>query len=183
MNIEEKKEIASMLMVRAELTGRTLSPQAIAMMVEDVSDLNPKEVINLLKNWGKTETSFPHPAQIREKIAPVINQDDDISESVNRAIVAVSKFGRPNSEAARKHIGELGWAIVIGKFGSWSQFCIELGAEIPEGVAVKQMLEYGETVWKRHKAGINDEAPALPTPTTLKIGNEQISLVMKGMDE
>ena len=59
MNIEEKKQIANLIMLRAELSGRTFSSQAIGMMIDDLSDLHAQAIIDLLKRWGQIENQFP----------------------------------------------------------------------------------------------------------------------------
>lgn len=156
-----KNDIATAWIQIAILTGRQLNQSTVDLLLRSVEDLPQHEVLNVLLKWTSTETHFPLPAHIREKILPVKNEDDDISEAVNRSLAAVTKFGYCNSDQARIYIGALGWEILQG-MGGWVHLCETLGSETPEGVMRKQMLDYGETVWKRVKRGEHHEAPRLP---------------------
>lgn len=158
-----KNEIATTWIQLAILTGRQLNQSTVDILLRAVEDLPQQEVLNILNKWPETDTNFPLPAHIRAKIFPVKNEGDDILESVNRALTAVSRFGYCNSEDAKNYIGELGWEIVTG-MGGWYHICEILGRETPEGVMRKQMLDYGQTVWKRVKLGEHNEPPRLPNP-------------------
>ena len=162
MNIEEKKQIANLIMLRAELSGRTFSSQAIGMMIDDLSDLHAQAIIDLLKRWGQIENQFPSPAIIRSKLKPEINESDDVQESVNRILSATSKYGYTNPSEARKFIGELGWQIVNGT-GGWQSLCENLTTD-SIGIYRAQLRDYGLSVWKRAKRGELNEAPSLPSP-------------------
>lgn len=156
-----KNEIATTWIQLAILTGRQLNQSTLDLLLRSVEDLPQQDVLNVLNKWPETETNFPLPAHIRAKILPVKNESDDISEAVNRALSAVTTFGYCNSTEAKMYIGELGWQIIQG-MGGWLHLCETLGSETPEGVMRKQMLDYGETVWKRFKRGEHHEAPRLP---------------------
>ena len=160
MNIEEKKQIANLIMLRAELSGRTFSSQAIGMMIDDLSDLHAQAIIDLLKRWGQIENQFPSPAIIRSKLKPEIDEKDDVQESVNRIITAVPKYGYTNPSGAKNFIGELGWQIVTGS-GGWQSLCENL-TDDNIGIYRAQLRDYGISVWKRAKRGELNEAPSLP---------------------
>lgn len=161
MNAEEKNKIAKIYFEIGEIHGRVLSKDTLITLVNAFDDLPFDSVFTEIKKWLLAGSHFPLPAHIRAKILPVKNESDDISEAVNRALSAVTSFGYCNSTEAKMFIGELGWQIIQG-MGGWVHLCETLGSETPEGVMRKQMLDYGETVWKRVKRGEHHEAPRLP---------------------
>jgi len=161
MTSEQKNSIAKLYFEIGELHGRVLSKDTLITLVNSFDDLNFEVVFKTMKDWLLNGTHFPLPAHIRQKILPSKNESDDISEAVNRSLAAVSKFGYCNSEQAKIYIGALGWQIIQG-MGGWVHLCETLGIETPIGVMRKQMLDYGETVWKRVKRGEHNTPPELP---------------------
>jgi hypothetical protein len=165
MNFEQKKQIANILAIRAEITGKVLSTQALIMMVEDISDLDFNNTLNILNKWGRTEKGFPYPSDIRSKIEPEINSDDNSQDVANSVITAISKFGYTNQERAKDYIGELGWEAVT-RMGGWKHLCETMTHE-NEGMYRAQIREYSKTIIKLAKRGQLDERPALPEPTAV----------------
>jgi len=161
MTPEQKNKLALLYFQIGEIHSRTLSKDTLVTLVNAFNDLNFDDVYRELNSWLLNGNHFPLPAHIRQKILPVKNESDDISESVNRSLTTVTKFGYCNSDQAKNYIGELGWQIIEG-MGGWVHLCETLGSETPEGVMRKQMLDYGETVWKRVKRGEHNIPPALP---------------------
>lgn len=178
MTPEEKAQLAKILPVRAELAGKTFSTPAIIQMVEDMSDLNFFEVMSVLKNWGRTEKTFPYPSDIREKVLPEINADDDAVDCANLIISAIGSCGYTNPGRAREKIGELGWA-VVDRMGGWKHLCETLSLE-NETTYRAQIRSYVLTVRKRALRDELDEVPALPTSRSQEVKNI-VTFAMKSL--
>lgn len=166
MTVEEKKEIASLLMLRAELAGKVFSPQAISLMIQDLEGLNGDEIILVLKSWGKTQTGFPFPSEIRNKIIPEISDRDNAVDVANIIISCVSKFGYTNEARAKNEMGELAWATAI-RMGGWKHLCETMTHE-NENIFRAQIRDYAETISKKSKAGRLLETPNLPVNEEVK---------------
>jgi hypothetical protein len=151
MTPNEKMKIAELLLARAEITGKTLSPIAVQMMIDDLSDLPFIKIAKVLSEWGKTNSDFPYPARIREQVMPVTDDSDDGRDVASRVIAAVSKFGSYRAAEAKAHIGEIGWECVM-RMGGWKTFCSEL-SEDNKGIMNAQVRDLAMTLKKKSMNG------------------------------
>lgn len=162
MTTQQKNALAKIYFEIGELHGRTLSKETLITLVDSFADLNFDLVFKTMNEWLLNGLHFPLPAHIRQKIKPIIEDKDEVQESVNRILTAVSKFGYTNQEHAREYIGSLGWQIISGT-GGWKNLCETLTNE-NLGIYRAQLRDYGHTVYKMSKTGNLNNAPELPQP-------------------
>lgn len=160
MNAEQKIKLAEILLARAEIAGKSLSRPAVAMMIEDLADLPFDRVFAVLSTWGRISSEFPHPAKIREKIAPQENDLDDGRDIASKVIGSVSKFGSYQAESARRYIGEIGWECVM-RMGGWGTICAELTEE-SKGVFFAQVRDLAVTLKKKALNGTLNKPQDFP---------------------
>lgn len=160
MTNEQKKIIAAIFTVRAELTGKTFSQNAIRVMIEDLEGLEFDEILFILRDWGKKETSFPYPALIHEKLNPETSSREDGLHVANLIINCVSSCGYTNPEIARFKMGGLAWE-VVRLMGGWKHICETTTLE-NENTLRAQIRDYAETISKKAKNGSLLELPELP---------------------
>lgn len=127
------------IILTASYYGRTLSPQVLAMYVEDLEDFPPADVIAAYKAWRRNpkNTQFPLPAQIRGIIQPEVDPDSAAREIASRIVGAISKCGWSNPTGAREYMGEVGWEIVR-RFGGWTYVCENHGVSLQPAAFMAQ---------------------------------------------
>lgn len=172
MNISQA--IKEQIIMLASFAGREMNEMLLNGYMEAVSDLDQEQVLDTLKSWLRTNKGFPHPADIRAKVMPELNPEDNAQDAANLAIACVSRYGYTNPEKARASMGELAWA-VVHRMGGWQHLCETLNNQ-NEGMFRAQIRNLAEVVSKKSKRGELDIAPALPEPT-----NNVTSLISKTM--
>jgi hypothetical protein len=155
-----RNQIAKMWVQIGMMTGKRLDREIMEMMLEAVADLPEELVLNALKTWAMTETTFPMPANIRAKINPTMSEKDVAIDAVNTAIACVSRFGYTNPQLASERMGELAWA-TVQRFGGWGHLCETLTNE-NEGMIRAQLRELAQVVFKKSQRGELDARPKLP---------------------
>lgn len=165
MTNEQKANLIKMFAVRAELAGKVFSTAALVQMVEDICDLNYTQIEKTVMAWGRTERGFPFPADIRNKLMPVMNHEDDGQEIANLIMKSISQDGYTNSERAKNKIGELGWE-VVQRMGGWQHLC-EVITNDNESTFRAQIRDFAETVSKKAKRGELNTTPSLPQPENI----------------
>lgn len=153
-------EIKTQLITLATIAGKELNQTALQAYCEALSDLPKGQVLLALKNWLRTESGFPFPAQIREKLKPEINLKDDAEDVANIIIAQVGHCGYTNAGRAKEKIGELGWE-VITRMGGWKHLCETLNLQ-NETQFRAQIRNYTETVAKKSIRGELHQTTELP---------------------
>lgn len=156
-----QQKIKESLIALATISGKELNEVSLTAYVDALSDIDGNLVLKALSSWLKTERGFPYPSDIRAKVMPEINDNDQAVDAVNRIISAVSKYGYNNKDKAREYIGELGFETVT-RFGGWVNFCQTLTKE-NEGVFRAQLKELAKVLCKKSLRNELEHAPALPT--------------------
>lgn len=124
--MSERKDLKKIILMTGVYYQRDLSPDVLAMMVDDLSDLDEQKCIESYQTYRRDpkNRTFPLPAQIREIVSPTLTtmaQARDIPERIKSAI---RLFGYMRGEEARAYIGEQGWNIV-NTSGGWSSVCCD----------------------------------------------------------
>lgn len=164
MNSEEQKKLKALFVATSMYYGQQLQNEALALYVEDLSDLSFDSVSAALAEFRRDQRIIrvPLPAIIRAKINPEpIDQDDD-REAAGRILAAISRCGWCNQEQARNYIGELGWAVVQMQ-GGWEAVCgmVDEG-NLPSFQA--QWRDLAGSIRRRSAAGLQNFPPPLPKP-------------------
>lgn len=135
------------IILTASYYGRTLSPQVLAMYVEDLEDLPPADVIATYKAWRRNpkNTQFPLPAQIRGIIQPEVDPDSAAREIASRIVGAISKCGWSQPKAAQEYMGDIGWEIVR-RNGGWEHVCQHHGVSIDPGTFHAQSRDIAKSM-------------------------------------
>ena len=152
MTNNEKQQIAKLYSSLAITYNRNVTNESIIMMVNSLSDLNFQQVFLVMQNWIATETNFPLPVLIRNKIKPELNELDDAREVASRVISAISKFGSYSALEAKKYIGEVGWECVQ-RFGGWQNLCQEINAD-NINIMNAQLRDMSLSLIRRNKSGL-----------------------------
>lgn len=149
--MKTKQELIALYGQLAMIYGKQLSPQALVMMVDALEDLPAQAVMMVMRSWVKKQKHFPMPSDIREAMMPTTDDADDGRDIASRVIAAVSKFGSYQAEAARGHIGEIGWECVQ-RMGGWRTVCSELTEE-NKGILNAQIRDLAITLKKKSMNG------------------------------
>lgn len=152
--------IKAELIALATISGKELNEIALRAYSEALSDLPAQDVLAALKQWLRTGKGFPYPADIREKIMPEINPQDDAEDIANTVITSVTRHGYTNPQLAEAAIGELGW-VVVTRMGGWKHLCETLTPQ-NESTFRAQIRNYAETVRRKAVRGELDVKAALP---------------------
>lgn len=180
MNGDQKAAVIEKLAVLAEMYGRTFSPNAIVHMSDAIDDLDFTSVMQTLNAWARTEKTFPHPADIREKIKPEINPEDDAQDVANLIIGAIGKYGYTNPESARMAMGELGWE-TVRRMGGWKSLCETVTLQNAATYRA-QIRDYAGTVRRKAMRGELDERTALPRPAATEVQKLISKAFREGLD-
>lgn len=145
--------IAKMLIDMAKYYDQQLEERQLEMYVDVLSQFPINDVIQAGREYLRDHrnTRFPMPPhKIMAKHLPSEPESKDVGREVALRIrEAVSKFGWPNPNPARDHIGHLGWGVVEA-MGGWQQLCEKLGVEIQESTFLAQCRDAVES---RHRLG------------------------------
>lgn len=162
MTSREEEEFVMKLMVIAKIVDKPMTKDMMKVYYE-LAKPHGIEKANLALNELMVELrpgqSLPMPRQLLEKICPVVDDMDQAKEAAARIREAISRFGYVNPKAAEKFIGSLGW-YVVGRFGGWAAVCETPKSENTNFQA--QARELAISAIRRHKAGVQDQAPQLP---------------------
>lgn len=165
MTEAEVQQLKALIVATSAYYGHQIPPAVLALYAEDLADLPLSEVARAIKEVRRDPKTarFPLPAVIRARIEVAPTDDDQVQDAVSRIIEAVAKHGWNNSEAAKKHIGELGWAIVT-RDGGWTNVCEYLSQD-NLGTARAQWRQLGMSLCRSSRSGTLRLAPALPAPS------------------
>lgn len=162
-------EIKKIIILTAAYYGREIKPEVVAMMAEDLADLDPNAVKNAYNAYRRNpkNRTMPLPAQIREIVSPVIDDEIEARDAAARIIQAISKYGHNNQFLAREFMGELAWS-VVNKQGGWQNLC-ESFQIAQTGIWQAQFRDLAKTQLALAKAGRLDLPPALPASNVVQI--------------
>lgn len=177
MNQDERKQTALEIRGMAQYYARTIDPQVLGMMVDDLDDLPLNEVLCAFRAYRRDpkNRTFPLPAQIRGLIRPVMTSEAGGRELALKIKQAISDFGWSNPEQARNFIGPDGWEIVRG-WGGWSYVCENLGTAIDVNSFYAQVRDRAKDVIE-HKGITFSEAPQLEAPRNEGLNNPFANLL------
>ena len=170
--------IKEQLIVLATISGKELNPLTLNAYADALSDLDPNAVLVALRDWLKTGRGFPYPADIRAKVMPELDDNDDAQTAVNLIIDSIGKDGYTNPERAEERMGPLACE-VVKQSGGWKHICTLLTPQ-NETTVKAQLRDLAKTVSKRAKRGELDQAPELPAPSSEV--NLLIQTTMKGIE-
>jgi hypothetical protein len=160
--MNDKSEIAKIVLLLAEYYNKILSPNQIKMYVEDLSDLSPDELLSAVHEYrNKPENEwFPFPAKLKALARPTITDEQNSIDAVSRIIQAIGKYGPYQNDKAKEFIGELGW-FIVQRDGGWQNVCQNFTEE-NMGQFRAQWREMGKAFSARSMAGSLDTPPVLP---------------------
>lgn len=172
MNAAEKNQLSLTYAATCKAFDKTLEPDVLRMMVEDLADLDFSKVINALNLYRRDgkNTFWPKASKIRELVNPVQSKDGMANEAASRIRAAITMFGWPNPDKAREYIGELGWAIVV-RSGGWSYVCEQHGLELNPLTFHAQARDLAKAMIESKAAGVHDQPIGLPDSQTKEISN------------
>ncbi len=165
-----RQQLAKTIKATATYYGRTLDPEVLSVMCDDLSDLDMGKCIDAYSNYRRNprNRTFPLPAQIRELVNPeeFIDAQTLAREIASRIVGAIPKFGWCNAREAEAFIGEQGWSAVT-RAGGWRYLCENTQAK-SIGILQAQLrdqlegsLQYGQAnVEKAIGVGTRRDAPA-----------------------
>jgi hypothetical protein len=134
--------VKEIIILTASYYEKAISPQVLEMYVGDLTDLPESKVIAAYHAYRKNHKNrqMPLPAQIREMVEPVADNDSAAKEIASRIQSAVSKFGYTNPSEAKLFIGSVGWKIV-DRYGGWAVLCQNLGTVLDIGTFHAQVRD------------------------------------------
>ncbi len=166
MTLPEMQRLKALIVATGAYYGQVIDDAVLGMYVNDLADLPFTRVVDELENARRDpkNSRFPLPAVIRSRIKPVDADTDEIRAhtAVARIPEAIAKYGWANAKQAREFIGELGW-LIVSRDGGWVRVCEMLNQD-NIGTLKAQWRTQALFEAKRSRAGLTNEAPALPMP-------------------
>jgi hypothetical protein len=181
MNAEQLAAVSRILAMHAEMVGLSLSPPAIAMMAENLSDLEFNAVTQTLRQWGRTNKGFPYPSEVRSKIAPPENPDESALNIANAIISMVPKVGYMGHAEAERRLGEVAWATVRA-FGGWKHICETLNYD-NEGIIRAQLRQTAHSTINQVKRGDLGKLPEFSDYAPSAMSDRIRKLITGAIDE
>ncbi len=174
MNNQDRQAIKILWVQLSAYYQLSLRNEVLEMYVEDLAGLSAETISNAMSMYRRDpkNTRMPLPAQIRSVCEPTVDDDSLAREAASRIVAAIRKFGWPSPNEAKEYIGELGWK-VVERNGGWPPLCENL-MEDQIGIFTAQARDLAKAQIQFSRAGLIDEAPALPGPKNAQM-NELIS--------
>jgi len=165
MTTLELAEIKKIIILTAVYYGRDLAPEVIGMMAEDLADLPYSQVRDNYTAYRRNpkNRAMPLPAQIRDLVAPEIDDDTLARDAASRIIQAISKYGYINPVQAREFMGNVAWS-VVERQGGWVNIC-ESFMIANTGIWQAQFRDLARAQMSLARAGRLDTPPELPEPS------------------
>lgn len=111
--------VAKALASMAVIFEKRLTPEAVDLMIGDLSGFKQEDVLAALSLCRREIPRFPTVAEVVKRIP---GQNENTQELVGKILEAVELFGYPSPDKAKLHIGEVGWMAVC-YFGGWKSIC------------------------------------------------------------
>jgi hypothetical protein len=131
--IEFRQQLAKTIKATATYYGRSLEPEVLTMMCDDLADLDAGKCMQAYANYRRNprNKTFPLPAQIRELVNPeqFVSAEAKAREIAARIVGAIPKYGWNNGREAQVYIGPEGWA-AVQRAGGWQYLCENVGVGI-----------------------------------------------------
>ena len=151
MNSVERSNLAKIITATAMYFQRQITTEVVSMMVSDLEDLPFEKVARAyetIRRDPKTQ-AFPIPAKIRGLIKPTPDPEAEGREIVDRVVIAITKFGYSQFQAAMAFIGPIGKRIV-NAHGGWTALCESNFIHNPAMIAqarsrATDMIKYGDS--------------------------------------
>lgn len=164
--MDSRSRIAEQWLLVAQMYGKEIRMNVMAIMVDAVIDLPVDQVISALKDWPRVskQQRHPFPAEVREMAGGGVSIDAEATAAATRIQQAITKFGWPNGKEAQIYIGSLGWT-VVQRFGGWARVCEMVGVDYDKAAFLAHAKSIAKSEAEYSRAGRHDEAPRLPPPT------------------
>jgi hypothetical protein len=123
--VDRRAEISQIVIGLAEYYDKQLSVSQLAMYVEDLIDLSPKDLVDAVCRYRRDSKNerFPLPSKLRAALPQGGGDPESEAASIaSRIAGAVSRIGPYQVPLAKSYIGELGWAVVKSE-GGWEEVC------------------------------------------------------------
>lgn len=112
-------EVVKAIMVMQSMHKEAMTQAAADMLLEDLVEYPPQDVINALRTCRRELSRFPVLADIIKRIP---GQETNTQEIVGRILDAITTHGYTRPREARKEIGETAWR-AVNYFGGWQMLC------------------------------------------------------------
>lgn len=151
----------------------------ITILAESFPEANGERILAALASYraDQKNTTFPAPAKLQPYLRPVATDEAQAIESVNRIMLAITKFGYTRGPEARAFVGELGWS-VVKDYGGWETFCQNMGVELSEQTFRAQARDSLKSKINLQRAGLLGTPLALPgseQPAALEAPSQDVA--------
>lgn len=174
-NNDQRKQFGNAYVLTAKSFDKELSIELAMMAVSDLEDLDFQSCMNALKKFrnAPTSRSWPKIGEIRSLANPTLSRDAEAMQISSRISEAVSKFGWPNADRARQHIGEKGW-VVVSRYGGWGYICENLGVNISQSSFIAQCRDIAKSYLEHeHLKPLNESQQLTSGGGLKKLGYEE----------
>lgn len=165
-----KEHFALAMATVAEVCGRTISKQVIALYDEELRGYGYPQVVAALRKISRERGDrdpFPSIKTIREVLEPKADVDAEAILAANLIIEAIQKVGYTNPTKAKEFMGELAWQVVEHE-GGWTDLCQGLLTR-EVGMRKAQWRDLAKSLQLRALKGLSGSRPALPKPERLAL--------------
>ena len=161
--------------------NKDIPDRVIDLYVHDSINVSLKDLRMAFEKYRNTSQGnfFPLPAQLKLIINPPSDPLDDANEIVARIFRAIRKFGYPNPDEAKHHIGELGWAVVQG-MGGWSHLCTSSDLGYQSSVRA-QLRDLAKSKLSRIERGEYETVPGKKEWDKVSKINKKIVKIVRSM--
>jgi hypothetical protein len=142
--MSDKKTFVKLLFLLSKKANYELDDFEAELIADDLKEIGWEFVNASLSDFLKSMRSgdkFPSINELRAKSARIKGIPDDGSEDprqlAEKCWSAISRFGYPNPDLAKKFVGPIGWKM-IERQGGWVSFCASAGDENQKSFLIPQ---------------------------------------------
>lgn len=184
MTAIERSKVGEYWLGLSQMYGRELPRTALKIMLDSVADLPAKEIIIALEEWSKNSkiNRHPLPGEVRDILKKELSPDAKANEAANRIRMAISNYGWPDADGARRFIGELGWSVVL-RFGGWGYICENHGLELNPLTFHAQARDSAKSILESARLGQFDRPIQIDHKSESKKTNDLLEFINRKGDD
>lgn len=164
---QQRNPVEKLLIDMARFYDYDLEERQLDLFLEVLAHFPVNEVLQGGARYMRNTKNSRFPIPVHKIVAHLV-PDEESDEAKAQAIASriqesISKFGWCNSQAAREHIGELGWD-VVQRFGGWPYICENHGLALQPGQFYAQVRDVARASIEQVRAGTYGQAIAIEGP-------------------
>ena len=163
-----KNDVMKLFSLMFAFYQKEVQTQVLAMYAHDLREFSYEEIERAFEIYRDDPANKfpPMPAALKKILRPQIDPHSIANDVASKVHGAVSKFGWNQPQAARAHIGEIGWE-VVREYGGWEYICQHLGLALDIGTfraQVRETVKARVTISYQAAPAVHPALTSNPTP-------------------